>query len=95
MIAGRSFWTWVWAAILALGAIGLGPAIQWGRGTHWKNLDEVLRAGGTIAVALGMLILLQTTYNPLGFSLLVLALVLFVSAFLAGKRHGEHPRGND
>ena len=93
MIAGRSFWTWVWAAIMALGAIGLVPAIQWGRGTNWKNLDEVLRAGGTIAVALGMLILLQTHYNPLGFSLLVLALILFVSAFRAGKRHGESPRG--
>lgn len=92
MIAGRSFWTWVWAIILGLGSIGFIPAIQWGRGTHWKNIDEILRAVGTIFVALGMLVLLQTQYNPFGYSLLILALLCFVLAFLAGKRAEERSR---
>ena len=87
MIAGgRTLWSWVWIAILVLGTLGFVPAIQWGRTTHWRNLDEVLRGAGTLSVSLGMLILLQTELNSLGLGLLVLSLVLFIAAFLAGKR---------
>ncbi|MEO8635983.1 MAG: hypothetical protein ABI587_11965 [Gemmatimonadales bacterium] len=91
MIAGgRTFWSWVWVAILALGALGFVPAIQWGRVTRWRNLDEVLRGAGTLSVAIGMLILLQTQLNSLGVGLLVLSLVLFIAAFLAGSS-ADHP----
>ena len=87
MIAGgRTLWSWVWVAILVLGALGFVPAIQWGRTTRWRNLDEVLRGAGTLSVSSGMLILLQTQLNSLGLGLLVLSLVLFIAAFLAGKR---------
>ena len=92
MIAGgRTFWSWVWVAILALGALGFFPAIQWGRTTQWRNLDEILRGAGTLAVSIGMLVLLQTQFNSLGLALLVFSLVLFIAAFLAGKRI-EPPR---
>jgi choline-glycine betaine transporter len=95
MIAGgRTVWSWVWVAILILGVLGFVPAIQWGRTTHWRNLDEVLRGAGTLSVSIGMLVLLQTQLNSLGLGLLVLSLVLFIAAFLAGKRT-DHPGGDE
>lgn len=95
MIAGgRTFWSWIWVAILALGVLGFVPAIQWGRTTQWRNLDEVLRGAGTLSVSIGMLILLQTQLNSLGLGLLVLSLILFIAAFLAGKR-GEQSTTED
>lgn len=92
MIAGRTFWVWVWTAILALGALGLGPAVQWARQTHWRNVDEVLRGAGTVLVSSGMLVLLLTPRNFLGLSLLVLALGCFVGAFIFGRRLEEVDR---
>lgn len=95
MIAGgRTLWSWIWMAILALGVLGFIPAIQWGRTTQWRNLDEVLRGAGTLSVSIGMLILLQTQMNSLGLGLLVLSLILFIAAFLVGKRV-EHSSTED
>jgi len=82
----QKYWIWIWYGILALGLIGLVPALQWGRQTHWKNLDEVLRGVGTIAVSVGMLLLLYEVVAPLGYTLLSLALIVFVSAFVWGRR---------
>jgi hypothetical protein len=89
MIAGRTFWVWVWTGIMALGALGLAPALQWAHRHHWHNLDEVLRGVGTILVSGGMLVLLLTARNLLGLALLVLALACFVGAFIVGRRQEE------
>lgn len=82
---GLRYWIWIWYAILALGTVGFGTAIYWGRLTKWKNLDEILRAFGTIAVSLGMLVLLQGAARGVGQVLLVLALAAFVLAFALGR----------
>jgi hypothetical protein len=89
MIAGRRYWILIWYGILALGLLGLWASIYWGRRTAWKNLDELLRAIGTITVSVGMLLLLYGRLVWLGTPLLVVALAFFVGAFLAGRR--QHP----
>jgi hypothetical protein len=94
MIAGRSFWIWVWIGILTLGAVGLVPAISWARQTRWRNLDEVLRGIGTVLVSVGMILLLEGVMPILASILLVLSLAMFVGAFLVGRRH-EDPHGVD
>lgn len=86
MVAGRRFWILIWYAILLVGLAGLWSSIYWGRETHWKNLDELLRATGTIAVSAGMLLLLYGVAGWLGQALLVIALGLFVVAFFLGRR---------
>jgi len=58
VIVGRRFWILIWYGILVLGILGLIASVHWGRRTHWKNVDEVLRAVGTILVSVGMLVLL-------------------------------------
>lgn len=80
------YWIWIWYGILALGLIGVVPALQWGRQTHWKNLDEILRGIGAICTSVGMLLLLYEVVIPLGYALLVIALLFFVSAFVWGRR---------
>lgn len=85
MFAHR-YWIWIWYGILALGVIGLVAAVQWGRQTTWRNLDEVLRGVGTILASVGMLLLLYQVAGLLGYALLVLALVTFVAAFIWGRR---------
>src|ERR1043166_5280307 len=57
MVVGRRFWIVIWYGILFLGVLGLGASIYWGRQTHWKNTDELLRAIGTIAVSAGGVLL--------------------------------------
>jgi hypothetical protein len=91
MIAGRRYWILIWYGILFLGVVGLGGALFWGRQTHWKNLDEVFRGIGTIAVSLGMLLLLYGVWIGVGQLLLVVALACFVLAFIFGRRF-ERPR---
>ena len=86
MVAGRRFWILIWYGILLLGVAGLWSSIYWGRQTHWKTLDELLRATGTITVSAGMLLLLYGLGGWLGQVLLVVALVLFVVAFLLGRK---------
>jgi len=89
---GQTYWVWIWYGILLMGFFGLVPAIHWGRITRWRNLDELLRALGTIVVSIGMLLLLQGVWPALGYLLLVLALGLFVSAFVFGRRiEHDHP----
>ena len=93
-LPGHTAWVVIWFGILLLGVVGLGSALQWGRETHWRNLDEVLRGGGTVLVSAGMLLLLYEHLPGLAILLLFLALALFVGAFLAGKRLPE-PRRHD
>lgn len=92
MILGRTYWVWIWVSILCLGLAGFVPAVNWGRYTHWKNLDEILRGGGTILVSIGMILLLQEWVPILGTILLVIALGMFVAAFVLGrKQQGDPP----
>jgi hypothetical protein len=83
---GRSYWILIWYGILAIGVMGLVASIYWGRKTRWKNVDEVLRAVGTVTVSLGMVLLLQRVTGGIGQALLVLALFSFVLAFILGRR---------
>lgn len=97
MIAGRKYWIVVWYGILLLGVLGLWASLYWGRRTRWRNLDEVLRALGTVLVSTGMLLLLQLGRVPLwrgtGEALLAVALACFVGAFGLGRRTGARPSG--
>ena len=87
MVVGRRFWNLIWYGILLLGMLGLVPSLYWGRRTHWKNLDEMIRAIGTITVSIGMLMLLNGVGGALGQLLLVVALVCFVVAFVLGRKN--------
>jgi predicted MFS family arabinose efflux permease len=86
MVAGRRFWNLIWYGILLLGVAGLLPSLYWGRRTHWKNADELLRAIGTITVSVGMLMLLNHWGGTVGQVLMVVALVCFVLAFVLGRK---------
>jgi predicted MFS family arabinose efflux permease len=86
LVAGRRIWIVIWYGILLLGILGFWASIYWGRQTHWKNLDELLRACGTIAAAVGMLLLLYGSEGWAGEALLLVALVFFGLAFLFGRR---------
>lgn len=92
MVAGRGYWIVIWFGIMLLGLLGLGASIYWARETHWKNLDEFLRAVGTIVVSSGMLLLLYGVATGVGQILLVVALLCFVGAFIFGRRHGPADR---
>ena len=80
------YWIWIWYGILVLGMIGLVAAVQWGRQTNWRNLDEVLRGAGTILASVGMLLLLYQVVDLLGYAILVVALMAFIAAFVWGRR---------
>jgi hypothetical protein len=90
VIVGRRFWILIWYGILVLGILGLVASVHWGRRTHWKNVDEVLRAVGTMLVSVGMLVLLYPLRwvhaERLGEGLLGAALATFVAAFILGRR---------
>ena len=79
-VPGYTVWFWIWVALLLLGLAGLVGALVWGRRTHWRNLDEVLRGFGTVSVSTGMLLLLLSRLMVLAIFLLFLALALFVAA---------------
>ena len=93
-MVGRSYWIAIWYGILFLGMLGLWSSLYWGRQTHWKNADELLRAIGTIAVSSGMLLLLNGLVTFLGQLLLLLALICFVVAFVLGRKAGP-PNGSE
>ncbi len=90
-LPGRWIWVWVWAALLIVGLLGLAGALQWGRETHWKNMDEILRGLGTVLVSLGMIFFLKGISQLGGIILAFLALACFVAAMLASKRDGDDP----
>jgi hypothetical protein len=69
-----------------VGAVGLAASRYWGKRTGWRNLDEVLRALGTVLVSGGMILLLQQVAGALGTVLLVVALACFIGAFVTGRR---------
>lgn len=87
MVAGRGYWIIIWFGIMFLGLLGFGASIYWGLETHWKNLDELLRAIGTIVVSTGMLLLLYGVATGFGQVLLVIALTCFVLAFIFGRKY--------
>ena len=91
MVAGRRFWNLIWYGILLLGVLGLVPSLYWGRRTHWKNIDELIRACGTIMVSIGMLFLLNGIGGPIGQVLLLLALGCFITAFILGRKLPPSP----
>ena len=95
MVIGRRYWIAIWYGILFLGVLGLGASIYWGRQTHWRNTDELLRAIGTIAVSAGMLLLLNEVAESVGELLLLASLVVFILAFVWGRRHPELAPGDE
>ena len=88
---GRSYWILIWYGILAIGVAGFLASLYWGRQTRWKNLDEVLRAMGTVTVSIGMLMFLRESSSGLTQILMVTALFCFVLAFILG-RNSPHPQ---
>ena len=86
MIFGRRYWIWIWYGIFLLGVLGLVASIYWGQRTHYRNLEEIFRAVGTILVSLGMVLLLRGIWVILGQALLVIALACFITAFILGRR---------
>ena len=91
-VPGRWVWIAIWLGLLVLGAVGLIGAIQWGRVTHWRNLDEILRGAGTVLVSAGMIFFLQGISQIVGIGLMFLSLICFVGAFMAGKRYDDTSR---
>lgn len=85
MIGSSGFWILVWYGILLLGIVGLWASLSGGKRLHWRNLDELLRAIGTMMVSGGMLLLLYGVLPHVATGLLGLALGVFVAAFVAGQ----------
>lgn len=79
-IPGLQFWVVVWYLILALGFMGLVGAVMWRRSGRWDNRDEILRGVGTVAVSLGMLLLLYGLNQRLGQAMIAVAVGSFVLA---------------
>ncbi|MEP7326989.1 MAG: hypothetical protein ABI836_13645 [Gemmatimonadota bacterium] len=98
MIFGRRYWIWIWYGILLLGLLGLVASVYWAQRTHYRNMEEIFRALGTILVSLGMILLLRGLWLLLGQALLLLALGCFITAFILGRKaesqgepkHGHH-----
>lgn len=86
MVFGRQYWIWIWYGIFLLGVLGLVASLYWGRRTHFKNLEEIFRAMGTILVSLAMVMLLRGIWVLLGQVLLLVAVACFVAAFILGRR---------
>jgi hypothetical protein len=86
MVFGRQYWIWIWYGIFVLGVLGLIASIYWGKRTHFRNLEEIYRAVGTILVSLGMIFLLREIWTLFGQILLIVALACFIAAFIQGRR---------
>ena len=97
MVAGRRLWNLIWYGILLLGVLGLVASIHWGRRTQWKNIDETIRAIGTVLVSVGMLLLLNGVGGVVGQLLLLAALISFVCAFILGRQNRQvrEPTGDE
>ena len=96
MVIGRRYWTVIWYGILLLGLLGLVSSLYWGRRTHWKNLDELIRACGTILCSVGMLFLLNRVAGWAGQLLMIVALGCFIAAFILGRKlHAAPPENGE
>ena len=84
MVAGRRISIFIWYGMLVLGLLGLVASVYWARRTHWRNLDEFLRAIGTVLVSLGMIVLLRGSGDVIGTSLMIGAVGAFIAAFVVG-----------
>jgi len=89
MLFGRTVWIVIWCGILLLGVVGLFASLYWGRQTHYRNLDEIVRACGTILVSTGFILLLLSLWALFAQGLLVVAVGCFVAAFVLGRRVGQ------
>ena len=88
-MTGRRVGIFIWYGMLLLGLLGLVASIYWARRTHWRNLDEFLRAIGTVLVSLGMIILLRGGGDVIGTSLTLGAVGAFIAAFIVGRHWGD------
>lgn len=79
-ILGLQFWVAAWYFILVLGCAGLVGAVWGRREVEWHGPDEVLRGIGTVAVSIGMLVLLHGLAPGAALILLALAATSFVLA---------------
>jgi len=93
MIAGRRYWILIWYGFLLIGVVGAIASAYWGRQTKGRNLDEILRALGTILLSTGMLFLLYGTAALAAKALIGLALLLFIGAFWVGRGGDRRPPG--
>jgi hypothetical protein len=94
MIAGRRYWILIWYGFLLVGVVGAIASAYWGRQTKGRNLDEILRAVGTVLLSIGMLLLLYETATLAGKVLIGVALLLFIGAFWAGRAIDRPPPGS-
>lgn len=93
MIIGRRWWILIWYGILILGVAGLLVAINWGRQVKWRNIDEILRGIGTIAVSVAFIMLLGGTGGGgAAQTLLLAAMISFVLAFVVGREHEQEAK---
>ena len=95
MILGLRYWILIWYGLLLLGIVGLLAALYWARQTRGRNLDEILRAVGTIAVSIGMLLLLYGIDGGVAQTLLLVALGSFIGAVAVGRRQSKQPAGEE
>lgn len=92
---GKRWWIVIWYGILLLGVAGFVMAVNWGRHTRWRNLDEILRGVGTITCSVGMLLLLHSSGTGAAQTLLLAALIAFVMAFIMGREQDRQRRPPD
>lgn len=93
MIAGRRYWILIWYGFLLVGVVGAIASAYWGRQTRGRNLDEILRAIGTVLLSIGMLFLLHGIAALAGRILVGVALLLFIGAFWVGRKSDRPPPG--
>jgi len=92
VIVGRRYWILIWYGFLLVGLAGAVASAYWGRRTHGRNLDEILRALATVILSVGMLFLLYGVADLAARVLLGVAIALFLAAFWVGRPPRRGPR---